>query len=75
MNAMFISLCCAASVVLLFGGVGTAIPLADFYPYGVASNDSSLTPNDDGFSIPISLRLPFPFFGSRHTNVFVSLVH
>ena len=68
------SLFYASFALLLFGGVGTAIPLDNFYPFGEASNDSLLSPTDDGFSSPISLRFPFPFFGSRRSTLFVSLI-
>ena len=62
------------TVLLTFGEIGTAIPLESFYPFGVDSNDSFLPPNDDGSSERIFLNRPFPFFGSRHTSLFVSVV-
>ena len=68
------SLLYASFALLLFGEVGTAISLDSFYPFGEASNDSLLLPNDDDFSSPITLRFPFPFFGSRRTTLFVSLI-
>ena len=69
---MLLLLFCAA-ILLSFGGPGTALPLENFYPFGTASNDLFLSRNDDGFSEPIVLNLPFPFFGTRHSRVFVSL--
>ena len=63
-----------ALLFTLFGALGTAIPLDDFYPFGTAHNDSSLPPNDDDSSEPILLNRPFPFFGSRHISLFVSLM-
>ena len=63
---------CFCVIVLIFGERGTAIPLEDFYPFGAATSDSFLPPNDDDSSEPIFLNRPFPFFGSRHTSLFVS---
>ena len=68
---LFIYYCCCASVLLL-GGFATAIPLDYFYPFGDGSNDIALPPNDDGFTAPILLNAPFPYFGTRQTTVFVS---
>ena len=59
-------------IVLILGGMGTAIPLENFYPFGAAASGSMLPPNDDGSSAPIFLNRPFPFFGSMHTSLFVS---
>ena len=72
---MFISFCYCTTVLLTLGGtLVTAIPLEDFFSFGVAANDSFLLPNDDGSSESISLNRPFPFFGSRHTSLFVSII-
>ena len=69
-RSMIISrMCCYVIVLLTLGGLTTAIPLGDFYPFGTTANDSSLPPNDDDFSAPIILNRPFPFFGSRHTTL------
>ena len=61
-------------VALVLGGMGTAIPLEDFYPFGPTADgrDLFLPANDDGSSVPIVLNRPFPFFGSRHTSLIVS---
>lgn len=57
---------------LAFGGTANAVPLADFYIFGAGVGDSSLPPNDDGFSEPILLNMPFPFFGTRQSSLYVS---
>ena len=68
---MLMSFFCVSSALLMFGGVGTAI---EFYHFGEANNDECLSKTDDGFSSPISLSYPFPFFNSKHTEVIVSLI-
>ena len=52
-----------------------AIPLEEFYPFGVGSGDLQLPANDDGSTGPITLSLPFPFFASAHTTLFVSEIN
>ena len=68
-----LKLSCSIFLLLTLRRVGTAIPLANFYPFGEANNDSRLLPNDDGSSEQIFFDRPFPFFGSRHTSLYVSL--
>ena len=68
------SLLYASSALLLFGGVGTAITLNEFYLYGKDNNDFRLTRSDDGFSTPFQLDSPFPFFHTTNKKLFVSLI-
>ena len=51
---------------------GTAVPLSSFYSYGSAAGDTSLPPNDDNSSSPITLPTPFNFYGTFYSTVFVS---
>ena len=49
----------------------TGIPLASFYPYGSTAGDTLLPPSDDGSSPAINLNIPFPFFDTDHSTLFV----
>lgn len=53
------------------------IPLTSFYPFGATAGDIALPPTVDGSSDTITLSIPFPFFASLHTTLYVSyrLVH
>lgn len=51
------------------------IPLADFYPFGEAVNETLLYRNDDGYSPPISLSSVFPFFDENYETVYVRNMH
>ena len=51
---------------------GTAVPLSSFYSYGSAAGDTSLPPNDDNSSSPITMTTPFNFYGTIYSTVFVS---
>jgi WD40 repeat protein len=42
------------------------------YPFGPSLGDISLPKNDDGSYGPINLGLPFPFFGSIYSNIYVN---
>ena len=59
-------------LLLLLVHFSAAIPLKDFYPFGVNATDKKLSSNDDGSSDSIQLSVVFPFFGINHTTVFVS---
>ena len=50
----------------------TAIPLDDFYPFGLAVGDTALPSTDDGSSVLITLNREFPFYGRRQGIVVVS---
>ena len=57
---------------LLLSPTVTAVPLSAFIPFGQAAGDTRLPANDDGSSSPISLRVPFPFFGVSQSILFVN---
>nr|XP_022329841.1 sushi, nidogen and EGF-like domain-containing protein 1 [Crassostrea virginica] len=59
-----------AITVLL--GYGMTYPLSQFYPFGATAGDSNLPANDDGSTSSIHISVPFPFFGSSYTSVFVN---
>ena len=50
-----------------------AVPLASFYTFGSSAGDTSLPRNDDGYSSLISLSTAFPYFGTNHNAVYVSV--
>ena len=52
----------------------TAIPLQQFYPYGVENGDSLIHRNDDGFSLPVPLPSQFNFFGQSVYYFYVSYI-
>lgn len=47
-------------------------PLSQFYPFGSTVADKNLPGNDDGSTAGIPISVPFPFFGSSYSSVFVS---
>lgn len=49
----------------------TAIPLSEFYPYGIEAGDTLANRTLDGSS-PIILPLEFSFFGRSFNTIFVS---
>ena len=51
---------------------GTAVPLSSFYSYGSAAGDIALPPTDDDSSPTITLPIPFNFYGTKYSTVFVS---
>lgn len=48
-------------------------PLSQFYPFGSIAADNNLPANDDGFTSSIPIYVPFPFFGSSYSSVYVSI--
>lgn len=50
----------------------SAVPLSEFYSYGVSVGDQALPRSDDGSSPAIELEVPFRFFGRQRSTVFVS---
>ena len=50
----------------------TAIPLRDFYPYGVINGDQALPKSNDGSSPAIQLEVPFRFFSRERSTIYVS---
>ena len=56
-------------------GYGRTYPLSQFYPFGATAGDSNLPANDDGSTSSIHISVPFPFFGSSYSSVFVSALY
>ena len=53
----------------------TAIPLNEFYPYGIEAGDTLANRTLDGSDPPIILPLEFSFFGRSFDTIFVSPFH
>jgi Nidogen-like/Dockerin type I domain len=62
----------AVLFALLLSPTVTAVPLSAFIPFGQAVGDTRLQANDDSSSSPISLRVPFSFFGVPQPTLFVN---
>lgn len=52
--------------------VNPAVPLEGFYPFGPEAGDSQTITQDDGGSGLQEISVAFPFFGERHTGLYVS---
>ncbi|KAI5628308.1 sushi, nidogen and EGF-like domain-containing protein 1 isoform X1, partial [Silurus asotus] len=52
--------------------VMSAVPLDDFYPFGQEQGDSQTNTQDDGGSGLVEISVAFPFFGDRHTGLYVN---
>lgn len=59
-------------LLILLHGVEAAVPLEDFYPFGLDEGDSQTIEQDDGGSGLIEISVAFPFFGEWHTGLYVS---
>ncbi|XP_032125419.1 sushi, nidogen and EGF-like domain-containing protein 1 isoform X3 [Sapajus apella] len=66
------ALLAAAALGLGARGVRGAVALADFYPFGAERGDAVTPKQDDGGSGLRPLSGPFPFFGARHSGLFVN---
>lgn len=64
----------AIFVILYNQGFIFCFPLSQFYPFGSAAGDSSLSANDDGSTSSIPVSVNFPFFGSSYNSIFVSVI-
>lgn len=53
-------------------GVMPAVPFEDFYPFGQEQGDTQTIKQDDGGSGLVGISVAFPFFGDRHTGLYVS---
>ncbi|XP_060690951.1 sushi, nidogen and EGF-like domain-containing protein 1 isoform X2 [Hemiscyllium ocellatum] len=63
----------AAGVVLgLLEGISGLVPLSDFYPFGPEHGDSVNAKVDDGGSGLVEISLGFPFFGDKHSGLYVN---
>ena len=50
-------------------------PVSTLYCFGVSAGDFQLEREDDGSSPPISLSIPFRFFGTAESTLYVSQLH
>ncbi|XP_069053640.1 sushi, nidogen and EGF-like domain-containing protein 1 isoform X2 [Lepisosteus oculatus] len=64
-------LCTLLSLDLL-AVVELAVPLRDFYPFGQDHGDTQTMKQDDGGSGLVEISVAFPFFGDRHTGLYVN---
>nr|XP_031308454.1 sushi, nidogen and EGF-like domain-containing protein 1 isoform X1 [Camelus dromedarius]XP_031308455.1 sushi, nidogen and EGF-like domain-containing protein 1 isoform X1 [Camelus dromedarius] len=62
----------AAALGLGVRDVRGAVALADFYPFGAERGDAVTPKQDDGGSGLRPLSVPFPFFGSEHSGLYVN---
>ncbi|XP_059806237.1 sushi, nidogen and EGF-like domain-containing protein 1 [Hypanus sabinus] len=63
----------AAGIVLgSLEGISCLVPLSDFYPFGVENGDSVNAKVDDGGSGLLEISHSFPFFGERHSGLYVN---
>lgn len=60
------------TLLCLLGAVELAVPLEEFYPFGPGEGDSQTVEQDDGGSGLVAISVAFPFFGERHTGLYVS---
>ncbi|XP_041696619.1 sushi, nidogen and EGF-like domain-containing protein 1 isoform X1 [Coregonus clupeaformis] len=67
-------LCTLLCLDLLFlpGLVEPSVPLEDFYPFGQDWGDSQTISQDDGGSGLVEISVAFPFFGDRHSGLYVN---
>ncbi|XP_029938701.1 sushi, nidogen and EGF-like domain-containing protein 1 isoform X2 [Salarias fasciatus] len=63
---------CTLLCLSLLHGVEPAVPLEDFYPFGRDQGDSQTVARDDGGSGLLEISVAFPFFGDRHTGLYVN---
>ncbi|XP_023196029.1 sushi, nidogen and EGF-like domain-containing protein 1 isoform X3 [Xiphophorus maculatus] len=56
----------------LLPGVEPAVSLEDFYPFGPDQGDAQTTAQDDGGSGLREISVAFPFFGDRHSGLYVN---
>lgn len=59
-------------VLCLLGAVEPTVPVEEFYPFGQDEGDSQTVEQDDGGSGLVPISVTFPFFGERHTGLYVS---
>ncbi|XP_037706510.1 sushi, nidogen and EGF-like domain-containing protein 1 isoform X5 [Choloepus didactylus] len=62
----------AAALGLGARGARGAVALADFYPFGPERGDAVTPKQDDGGSGLRPLSVPFPFFGAKHSGLYVN---
>lgn len=64
---------CLCTLLLSLDGTVAAVPLQDFYPFGREQGDARTVAQDDGGS-RLVISVAFPFFGDRHTGLYVSIL-
>ncbi|XP_020488730.2 sushi, nidogen and EGF-like domain-containing protein 1 isoform X1 [Labrus bergylta] len=69
---VLLSCFCTLLSLDLLPGVEPAVPLEDFYPFGQDEGDSQTIAQDDGGSRLLEISVAFPFFGDRHTGLYVN---
>lgn len=72
MRCLLLPCLCALLCLRLPGSVEPAVPLHDFYPFGQEEGDTLTIKQDDGGSGLVEISVAFPFFGDRHTGLYVS---
>lgn len=60
------------TLLLAPDGTGGAVPVHEFYPFGREQGDARTVAQDDGGSRLVDISVAFPFFGDRHTGLYVS---
>ncbi|KAL4630710.1 sushi, nidogen and EGF-like domain-containing protein 1 [Arapaima gigas] len=63
---------CILTCLDLLAVVEPAVPLEDFYPFGPDEGDSQTMKQDDGGSGLVEISVSIPFFGDRHTGLYVN---
>uniref|UniRef100_A0A8C2GT15 Sushi, nidogen and EGF-like domains 1 n=1 Tax=Cyprinus carpio TaxID=7962 RepID=A0A8C2GT15_CYPCA len=58
--------------LILLHGVELAVPLEEFYPFGLDEGDSQTIEQDDGGSGLVAISVAFPFFGEQHIGLYVN---
>ncbi|XP_034035125.1 sushi, nidogen and EGF-like domain-containing protein 1 [Thalassophryne amazonica] len=71
LRALLPCVCTLLSLELL-PGVEPTVPLEDFYPFGQDEGDCQTIAQDDGGSGLVQIAVAFPFFGDRHTGLYVN---
>ncbi|XP_064792261.1 sushi, nidogen and EGF-like domain-containing protein 1 isoform X1 [Oncorhynchus masou masou] len=59
-------------LLLLPGTVEPSVPLEDFYPFGQDWGDFQTISQDDGGSGLVEISVAFPFFGDKHSGLYVN---
>lgn len=52
----------------------TGFTRSQFYRFGSAEGDKILPSNDDESTSSIDVSVPFPFFGSSYSSIYVSML-
>lgn len=64
------------SIFLLYfvqSSIVTSYPLSQFYLFGSAAGDNNFPAYDDGSTSRIPVSVPFQFFGSAYSSIYVSI--